>query len=92
MAHPNWRASAVGVYRLWRDLGVAVSGLTAGLLADSFGLTSAMAAIGVLTFGSGVIVALVMYETLPPRRSATISVGLGEPKANISIQEETLNN
>jgi MFS family permease len=69
VAHPDWRASAVGVYRLWRDLGFAVGGLTAGLLADSFGIAVAMATIGVLTFGSGVIVALVMYETLPPRRT-----------------------
>jgi MFS family permease len=69
VAHPNWRASAVGVYRLWRDGGYAVGALTAGLLADTFDLPTAIATVGVLTFISGVIVAGVMYETLPTRKS-----------------------
>jgi len=63
VAHPNWRASAVGVYRLWRDAGYAVGALTAGLLADAFGGLTAIAAIGALTFVSGTIVAAVMRET-----------------------------
>jgi MFS family permease len=67
VAHPEWRASAVGVYRLWRDGGYAVGALTAGLLADAFGIPVAIAAIGGLTFLSGLIVAGVMYETLPKR-------------------------
>jgi MFS family permease len=64
VAHPNWRASAVGVYRLWRDAGYAVGALAAGLLADAFGSLTAIAAIGALTFLSGAVVALVMRETL----------------------------
>jgi hypothetical protein len=68
VAHPEWRASSVGVYRLWRDGGYAVGALLAGLLADSLGLAVAIAAIGGLTFVSGVVVAGVMYETLPARR------------------------
>lgn len=68
VAHPEWRASAVGVYRLWRDGGYAVGALLSGLLADVFGLTAAIGAIGVLTFVSGLIVAGVMYETLHARR------------------------
>jgi MFS family permease len=64
VAHPDWRASAVGVYRLWRDGGYAVGALVAGLLADAFGGLTAIAAIGALTFISGVIVAFVMHETL----------------------------
>ena len=63
VAHPEWRASAVGVYRLWRDGGYAVGALTAGLIADALGIPAAIAAIGALTFLSGVIVAAVMYET-----------------------------
>ena len=63
VAHPNWRASAVGVYRLWRDMGYALGALTAGLLADAFGGLTAITAIGALTFVSGVIVAAVMRET-----------------------------
>lgn len=65
VAHPEWRASAVGVYRLWRDGGYAVGGLVAGFLADAFNIPVAIAAIGALTFLSGVIVAAVMYETRP---------------------------
>ncbi len=65
VAHPEWRGSAVGVYRLWRDGGYAVGALTAGLLADALGIPAAMAAIGGLTLLSGLIVAGVMRETLP---------------------------
>jgi Arabinose efflux permease len=64
VAHPDWRASAVGVYRLWRDGGYAVGALVAGLLADAFGGLTAIAAIGALTFFSGILVAVVMQETL----------------------------
>jgi MFS family permease len=65
VARPVWRGSAVGVYRLWRDMGFAIGGISAGLLADAFNIPVAIAAIGVLTFLSGTVVALVMYETLP---------------------------
>lgn len=65
VAHPEWRASAVGVYRLWRDSGYAVGALAAGLLADAFNMPVAIAAVGGLTFVSGLVVAAVMYETLP---------------------------
>ena len=63
VAHPSWRASAVGVYRLWRDGGYAIGALLAGSLADALGVRWAIGAIGGLTFFSGVIVASVMYET-----------------------------
>jgi MFS family permease len=63
VAHPSWRASAVGVYRLWRDMGYAIGGLLAGLLADSLGMPATITAVGILTFISGVIVAGVMQET-----------------------------
>jgi MFS family permease len=65
VAHPEWRASAVGVYRLWRDGGYAVGALTAGLIADALGIPAAIAAIGALTLLSGLIAAAVMYETHP---------------------------
>jgi hypothetical protein len=38
VAHPAWRARSVGVYRLWRDGEFAVGAITAGVLADAFGL------------------------------------------------------
>jgi MFS family permease len=64
VAHPSWRASAVGVYRLWRDLGYAVGALLAGLTADAFGIQAAMWLIAVLTMASGAVSAVRMTETL----------------------------
>jgi MFS family permease len=72
VAHPKWRASSIGVYRLWRDGGYAIGALISGVLADSLGIPFAMAAIAALTFLSGIIVALVMYETLPGRHPAAL--------------------
>ena len=65
VAHPRWRASSVGVYRLWRDAGYALGALLAGSLADRLGMTWAIASIGALTVLSGIVVAFVMYETHP---------------------------
>ncbi|MBI2323250.1 MAG: MFS transporter, partial [Chloroflexi bacterium] len=68
VAHPTWRASSVGVYRLWRDSGYAVGALLSGVLADTLGVSWAIGAVGALTFLSGVVVAVVMYETLAAKR------------------------
>ena len=67
VAHPAWRASAVGVYRLWRDLGFALGALLAGIIADAFGMPAAIGAIAALTAVSGLVVFLRMYETRPRR-------------------------
>jgi MFS family permease len=64
VAHPAWRARAVGVYRLWRDTGFAVGALLAGAIADLVSITAAIWAVAALTALSGVVVALRMYETL----------------------------
>jgi|SRR5215467_14662895 len=69
VAHPQWRASAVGVYRLWRDGGYALGAILSGALADQFGLILAIAAIGVITFISGVLTAIFMYETHPGKKA-----------------------
>ena len=63
VAHPSWRASSVGVYRLWRDLGYAVGALLAGVTADALGLPAAIWTVAALTFASGSFVALRMRET-----------------------------
>jgi MFS family permease len=63
VAHPSWRASAVGVYRLWRDLGYAIGALVAGLTADALGLDKAIWLVAALTLASGVVVAVRMRET-----------------------------
>ena len=64
VADPNWRGSAVGVYRLWRDSGYAVGAVIAGTLADAFGMRAAIGAVAVLTGLSGFLVAWRMPETL----------------------------
>jgi MFS family permease len=71
VADPRWRASAIGIYRFWRDAGFAVGAILAGVLADAFGYAVAMGAIAALTALSGLVVALRMYETLPTRREAS---------------------
>jgi MFS family permease len=68
VAHPAWRASAVGVYRLWRDAGYAVGAILAGVVADLLGIRWALAGVAALTCASGVVVLARMYETLPGRR------------------------
>jgi len=67
VAAPAWRASSVGVYRLWRDLGYAVGAVLAGLTADAFGLKGAMLVVAVITFLSGAVVGVRMDETLRRR-------------------------
>jgi len=75
VAHPSWRASSVGVYRLWRDLGYAIGALLAGLVADALGLASAMWIVAAITFGFGVIVAMRMRETLRRMSFTTVAPG-----------------
>ena len=57
VVNPVWRASTVGVYRLWRDMGYAFGALLSGVMADAFGVASAIGFIAFLTFMSGVVVA-----------------------------------
>jgi MFS family permease len=63
VAHPSWRASSVGVYRLWRDFGYVAGALIAGVAADALGLSQAMWLVAALTAASGVVAALRMSET-----------------------------
>jgi MFS family permease len=65
VAHPSWRASAVGVYRFWRDLGFAVGALLSGLVADLAGFEAAIWTVAGLTAVSGLVVMARMYETHP---------------------------
>jgi MFS family permease len=61
-SHPTWRARSLSVYRFWRDLGYAIGALSAGLIADTFGLASAINAIAALTFISGAVAGLLMRQ------------------------------
>ncbi|MGG5173246.1 MFS transporter [Pseudarthrobacter sp. J1738] len=63
VAHPVWRARSVGIYRLWRDGGFAVGALLAGILADAYGIPTAVAVVAVLTGASGILVAIRMRGT-----------------------------
>jgi MFS family permease len=65
VAHPAWRARAVGVYRLWRDGGFAVGAVLAGVVADLLGVRAAVWVVAALTALSGLVVAWRMYETHP---------------------------
>ncbi|WP_249777309.1 MFS transporter [Arthrobacter sp. C9C5] len=63
VAHPQWRARSVGIYRLWRDGGFAVGALLSGILADAYGIPVAIAVVAALTAASGLIVAVRMRGT-----------------------------
>jgi len=65
LTHPLWRATAVGVYRLWRDSGYAFGAILAGMVADQFGIRGAIVAVGVLTLSSGFVVAVAMRSRRP---------------------------
>jgi MFS family permease len=64
-SHPSWRARSLSVYRFWRDLGYAVGAVSAGIVADFFGLSWAIGSVGTLTFLSGAVVAVAMREKRP---------------------------
>jgi MFS family permease len=74
-SHPSWRARSLSVYRFWRDLGYAIGALSAGIIADRFGLSTAISSIATLTFISGVVVAVFMRErkagSVDPARKAS---------------------
>jgi MFS family permease len=61
-SHPTWRARSLSVYRFWRDLGYAIGALSAGIIADILGMAWAIVIIAILTFCSGIVVAVLMRE------------------------------
>ena len=83
VAHPAWRATAVGVYRLWRDAGFAVGALLAGVVADLLGLAAAIWVVAVITAASGAVVASRMYET----RNRTTRLGAVPATAEGGVTE-----
>lgn len=68
VAHPEWRATTMGVYRFWRDLGYAIGALISGIVADLLGMRAAIQVVAVLTLISGLQVAIRMRETLAAKR------------------------
>ncbi|WP_104119111.1 MFS transporter [Arthrobacter sp. B1805] len=69
VAEPAWRGRAVGIYRLWRDLGYAFGAVVGGVVADLAGLHAAVWAAAALSAIAALIVAVRMYETHPPAPS-----------------------
>lgn len=65
VSHASWRASSIGIYRLWRDLGYAAGAVVAGVTADIFGTQSAVWLIAFVTLLSGSVVAVRQSETAP---------------------------
>ena len=72
--HPQQRASALGVYRFWRDAGAIAGALIGGALADALGFSFAIQAVAALTILSGIVAGLAL-----PRR----------PSANQQVEEMT---
>jgi MFS family permease len=68
VAHPAWRATSVGIYRFWRDLGYAAGALMSGVVAALFGVVWAVHVAGILTALSGLVAWAQMEETLPRLR------------------------
>jgi MFS family permease len=81
-SHPTWRARSLSVYRFWRDLGYAIGALSAGIIADIFGMAWAIVSIAALTFLSGMVVALIMRDKVLGRLDAaqSIEVNVGRAK------------
>ena len=67
---PDERATSLGVYRFWRDTGLVVGAVGAGVLADLFGFEAAIQAVAVLIVTSGVVaIVTVRNSRLPEPRS-----------------------
>jgi MFS family permease len=62
-ANPKWRATSLGVYRFWRDIGFVFGAVGIGFLADLLGLNIAIHLVALLALASGVFVLTVMKET-----------------------------
>jgi MFS family permease len=68
IAHPKWRATSLGVYRFWRDLGFVVGAIGIGFLADIIGsINVAIQLVAWISIASGVFILLVMKETKSPK-------------------------
>ncbi len=63
IAHPRWRATSLGVYRFWRDLGFVFGAVGIGLIADILSLNFAIQAVAWISLSSGIFVLVFMQET-----------------------------
>lgn len=63
IAHPNWRATSLGVYRFWRDIGFVFGAIGIGLIADIFNVFAAIQIVAWIGLVSGLVVMILMKET-----------------------------
>ena len=63
IAHPKWRATSLGVYRFWRDLGFVFGAIGIGFIADLSSSSIAIQLVAWIAIASGIFVLLVMKET-----------------------------
>src|SRR4029078_13262032 len=63
VANPKWRATSLGVYRFWRDIGFVFGAIGIGTLADLFGINIAIHLVALFALASGIFVLMVMKET-----------------------------
>ena len=66
IAHPNWRGSAIGIYRFWRDVGYGIGALGLGLVANLAGtIASGFWFVALSMLLSGFVVWWIGEETHP---------------------------
>ena len=63
IAHPNWRATSLGVYRFWRDMGFVIGAIGIGFIADLFDAFVAIQVVAWIGLASGIVVMFLMKET-----------------------------
>lgn len=71
ISHPSWRATSLGVYRFWRDIGFVFGAVGMGFIADMFNMFTAIQVVGWIGVASGMIVMLLMKETKMIKKKKT---------------------
>jgi MFS family permease len=87
VAHPQWRATTMGVYRFWRDLGYAIGALISGIIADPLGMRAAIQVVAALSLLSGLHVAIRTCETLIRRPATGLGGGYGSGRVGDHLTE-----
>ena len=63
IAHPSWRATSLGVYRFWRDIGFVFGAIGIGFISDLFNMFIAIQVVAWIGLASGIVVVFLMKET-----------------------------
>lgn len=85
-AAPSWRARALGVYRMWRDLGYVAGAVITGIVADQYGMQEAILTVATITAAAGVLARVRMNKPATNRAasqsgSAISAINAGEEVA-----------